>query len=260
MDWLNVDTYDQREPLGKPLMGSLATHVVVGGLFVAANLIHLNNSWGSQTQSSGSVGVTMVSTIPIQRHEGPKNPLANDTANITPQETAEVKTKPVEQAPDPKAIEIPDKREKPKKVKPKPQPPVAMFRPQAYQPNQVYSRSPQSVSNPMYGIQGAGGIDVGPASVLGDRFGAYTNLMRMQIAQHWNRADVRALPSQKCTVSFAIARNGTVSNVKITHPSGSLLLDNSAQRAVIDSNPLPSLPREFTGSEATVEIVFQIPQ
>ena len=254
-----MDTYDQRDPLGKPLMGSLVTHAVVAGLFVAANLIHFNNSWGTPNPSSGSVGVTMTSTIPIQRHEGPQNPLANDTANITPQDTMQVKSKPEVEAPDPKAIAIPDKREKPKKVA-RPAPPVTMYKPQAYQPNQVYSRTPQSVSNPIYGIKGAGGLDIGPASELGDRFGAYANLIKLQISQHWNRADVRALPSQICSVTFAIARDGTVSNVQISHPSGSILLDNSAKRAVVDSNPLPSLPREYSGSQATVEIRFQIPQ
>lgn len=255
-----MDTYDQREPFGKPLVGSLATHVVVAGLFIAANLIQLNSTWGSQNASTGSVGVNVVPTIPIQRHEGPPNPLANDTTNITPQETMEVKAKPVEEAPDPKAIQIPDKRERPKKVAPKALPPVAMYKPQAYQPNQVYSRTPQSVSNPMYGIQGSGGIDVGPASELGDRFGAYANLIRSQISQHWNRADVRALPSQICSVTFSIARSGSISNVQINQPSGSVLLDNSAKRAVIDANPLPSLPREYSGSQATFELRFRIPQ
>jgi len=250
---------DQRDPLGKAFAGSLMTHVGMAAAVIALGAFHLTDQWGAQHPSSGSVGVTMVSTIPIPRHEGPVNPVANDTHNIVPQEAKPVKAKPLPQAPDPRAIALPDKTEK-KKFTPKPLPPVAVYQPQAYQPNQVYSRTAQSMNSPLYGIQGAGGIDVGPASILGTRFEAYTNLMRQQISQHWNRADVHASPSQRCAITFTIARNGTVGNVQISHPSGSYLLDNSARRAILDSNPLPSLPTAFTGSEATVEIWFQLTQ
>jgi protein TonB len=110
----------------------------------------------------------------------------------------------------------------------------------------------------MYGMKGAGGIDIGPQSVLGSRFGAYVDLMRDRISQRWNTADVRSLPSQKCAVTFTIARNGAVSNVQVSQPSGNYLLDTSAKRAVIDANPLPALPAEFPRSEATVELWFQV--
>ncbi len=241
-------------------MGSIITHIVLAGVFIALNFLHLTDNWGSPKASSGSVGVTMVKTIPIPRHEGPQNPLANDTKNIVPQETMPVKVKPEVQAPDPKAIALLDKKEKPKKVAPTPVPPASMFKAQAYRSNQVYSTAPQSVSSPQYGIQGSGGIDIGASSVLGSRFGAYVNLMREQIAQHWNRADMRARSTDRCAVSFLIARNGAVTNVQISHPSGNVLLDNSARRAIIDANPLPTLPREFPGNDVTVELWFQLTQ
>jgi protein TonB len=255
-----VDTLDQNESLGKPLMGSIATHIVLAGVVIALNFLHLTNNWGSPTASSGSVGVTMVKTIPIPRHQGPQNPLANDTKNIVPQETMPVKVKPEEKAPDPKAIPLQGKVERPKKVAPKPVPPASLFKAQAYQSNQVYSTTPQSVSSPQYGIQGAGGIDIGASSVLGSRFGAYVNLMREQISQHWNRADLRARATDRCAVSFLIARNGSVTNVQISHQSGNVLLDNSARRAIIDANPLPTLPRDYPGNDVTVELWFQLTQ
>jgi protein TonB len=255
-----MHTLDQHEPLGKPFLGSLATHAAIAGMVIAFNVLHLADHWGAPNPSSGSVGVTMVSTIPIPRRQGHINPLANDTTNIAPQETMVVKPKPEVKAPEPKAIPIPDRLEKPKKFSPKPIPPTAVFKPEAYQSNQVYSRAPQAANSPMYGIQGAGGIDVGPASILGSHYEAYTNLLREQISQHWNRADVRASPSQKCAVSFTIARNGALSNIRISQPSGNVILDDSAKRAILDSDPLPSLPREFPGSNATVELWFQLPQ
>src|SRR5665213_446549 len=252
-----MDTFDQHEPLGKAFAGSLATHAALAGVFILAGVLHFTDSWGTQKSSSGTVGVTMVSTIPIQRHEGPKNPVANDTNNLAPQETMPVKVKQEVKAPDPKAIQIPDRLKKPEKVKPKPAPPPLDYKPMAYQNNQVYTKSPQAMSSPMYGIKGAGGIDVGPASILGNKFGAYTDLMVSQIQQHWNTADVRAAPTQRCAISFAIARNGSVTNVQVSHPSGSFLLDTSAKRAILDAAPLPTLPPAFPGSEATVELWFQ---
>lgn len=252
---------DEHEPLGKAFFGSLTAHAGVVGVVFALGYFHLTDNWGSPHASSGSVGVSMVKTIPIPRHEGPVNPLANDTHNIVPQEPKPVaKPKPEVKAPDPKAIEIPDREAKPKKPTPKPQPPQTFVKPEAYQANQVYSRTPQAMNSPLYGMHGAGGIDIGPASVLGDRFGAYVDLMRERISQHWSTSGVRASASQKCAISFVISRDGTVSNVKIAQPSGSYLLDNSSQHAVLDSNPLPPLPTQFSGSEVPVTLWFQLRQ
>jgi TonB family protein len=107
-------------------------------------------------------------------------------------------------------------------------------------------------------MQGASGVDVGAASVLGDKCGAYADIMRDKIAGKWNRADVNAAPSQKAGVTFTIAKNGSVSGVKLSHTSGSFLLDQSAQRAVLDANPLPALLAPCDRNEATVELWFQL--
>jgi protein TonB len=254
-----LDQFEQREPLGKAFFGSVVAHGSLVAAVLALSYFHLIDPWGSPHASGGSVGVTMVKNlIQIPRPEGRVNPLANDTKSIVPQETMQVKTKPVEKAPDPKAIAIPDRVEKPKKVAAKPAPPAAVFKPEAYQANQVYSKTPQQMSSPMYGMQGAGGIDIGPASVLGNRCGAYVNEMRTLISGHWNQAGVNALPSQKSSVSFVLARSGAVSNIQIAQPSGSYLLDSSAKRAVIDASPLPALPPQCPGNDVPVTLWFQI--
>jgi protein TonB len=170
-----------------------------------------------------------------------------------------LKTAPQVKAPEPKAIPIPDKI--PQKVSPKVQS-HTVYRPPAaeYNANQVYSTAPQAASSKLYGTQGAAGIDIGPASVLGFKFGAYVDLMRSKISGKWNTADVRATPKQRAGITFTIARNGSVSNVRISTPSGSFDLDASAQRAVLDASPLPALPGGFDRSEATVELWFQLKQ
>jgi protein TonB len=162
-------------------------------------------------------------------------------------------------APDPKAIPIPDKILH--KVSPKVQS-NTVYRPHAaeYNPNQVYSQTPQAASSKQYATQGSNGIDVGQATVLGFKFGPYVTLMRTQIGGKWNTADVRALPSQRAGITFTIARNGSVSDVKISTRSGSFDLDASAQRAVMDASPLPPLPAEFDRNQATVELWFQLKQ
>jgi protein TonB len=249
------------DPTGKAFTGSLIGHGIVIGLVTVSGIFHLTQEhMGSPTASSGSVGVDMVKTIPIPRREGPVNPLANDSQSPVPQAPAPVKVQKQVKAPPEKAIEIPDKTAKPKKLSPK-QEVTDLYRPPVpYKNNQVFSQTPQAANSPLYGIQGAGGIDIGPASVLGTRFGGYANLIRDRIAQHWNTANVHSSPSQKCAVSFTIARTGMVTNVQVTQPSGDYLLDTSAKRAVLDTNPLPSLPPEFPRNEATVELWFQLKQ
>jgi protein TonB len=248
--------------LGKAFAGSLITHGIVAGVLVASGFWNLTrNNFGSQTTSTGSVGVDIVKTIPLPRNEGPTNPLANDTKSVVPEAPAPVVKLQKQVKEQPKdAIPIPEKIEKPKKVSPQQQVKSLFRPPEAYKNNQVYSTVPQAANSPMYGVQGSNGIDIGPESVLGNRFGAYTNLIRDRIAQHWNRSNVHSSPAQKCAITFTIARDGTVSNVQVSRPSGDYLLDTSAKRAVLDSNPLPALPQQFERNEATVEIGFQLQQ
>jgi protein TonB len=249
-----------REPIRKAFAGSLVTHALVIGMLTVSGIWKFTTNWGTEHASSGSVGVGMVRTIPIPQRDSPRNPLANDTKSLVPEAPAPVKPKPQVKAPPKDAIEIPNKFDKPKKTSPRQESQVLFRPPVEYKSNQVFANTPQSTSSPMYGIQGAGGIDIGPASVLGTRFGAYVDLMRDRISQHWNTADVRALPSQKCAVTFTIARNGTVTNVQVSQPSGNYLLDTSAKRAIMDANPLPSLPPQFDHNDATVELWFQLRQ
>lgn len=251
----------QSESTGKWLAGSIVTHGAVVALMALSGIWVAKDNFGAPHASSGSVGVTMVKTVPIARREGEVNPLANDTKSVVPEAPAPaVKLRRQVVVPVPDAIALPDKRKKNQKLSPKELAKTTYRPPVEYKPNQVYSNTPQAANTPLYGTQGTGGIDIGPASVLGSRFGAYVDLMRDRISQHWNTADVRAAASQKCAVSFTIARSGVVTNVQISTPSGSYLLDTSAKRAILDASPLPPLPREFTQSEATVELWFQLKQ
>src|SRR6185437_1704383 len=130
------------DPMRKAFAASLITHGVVIGLLILSGLFNFSKEhFGSPHASSGSVGVDMVKTIPIPRREGPVNPLANDSTSVVPQAPApkpEIERKQVREQPE-KAIEIPDKTAKKKKVSPKPL--ESLFRPPTpYKNNQVYSQ------------------------------------------------------------------------------------------------------------------------
>lgn len=250
------------EKLGKAFFGSLVTHALVAGALVASGFLHFQHeTFGSQATNTGSIGVDLVKTIPIPRNNGPTNPLANDTKAIAPQAPVkQVKLKEQVKEEPKDAIAIPERIQKKKKISPQQQV-TSLFRPpEAYKPNKVYSTVPQQVSSDMYGMKGSNGIDVGQQSILGSQFGAYANLMRDRIAQHWNRSNLHSSPEQKCTVTFTIARDGTVSNVQISQPSGDYLLDTSAKRAILDASPLPALPQQFPRNDATVQLWFQLKQ
>jgi protein TonB len=244
-----------REATGRYFTVSVLVHAGIVGALLINGIFLKTERFGAPNASSGSVGVTAVTSIPMPHREGPQNPLAHDSQSTVP--TLPEKLPPARAVAPPDAIPIPNKFEKPKK-QPRPPAPTAYKPATPYKDNQLYSHTPQATTSNMYGMSGAGGIDIGPQSVLGSRFGAYVNLMRDRISQRWNTADVRSLPSQKCAVAFTIARNGAVSNVQVSQPSGNYLLDTSAKRAVIDANPLPALPAELQRNEVTVELWFQV--
>ena len=181
--------------MGKAFAGSLITHGLVIGLLATSGLFNLTkNNCGSPHASSGSVGVNMVKTIPIPRREGPVNPLANDTKSIVPQAPAAAEAAEAGQSAAGEGHPDPGQDRKAEEALAAATSAGPAYRPPVpYKDNQVYSHTPQAANSPMYGMQGAGGIDIGPASVLGNRFGAYVDLMRDRISQHWNTASVHAL-------------------------------------------------------------------
>ncbi|MDP9054209.1 MAG: TonB family protein [Acidobacteriota bacterium] len=246
------------EPSGKAFASSVITHGIVIGVIATSGLFSLAKSnFGSPESSSGTVGVQMVKTIPIPQSEGPVNALASDTKSIVPQAPAPVKLQKQVKAEPENAIALQDKAQK-KKLSLQQQM-AAYYKPPArYKSNQVFAHTPQAASSAMFGMKGSSGIDLGPASVLGERCGAYVDLMTDRISQHWNRASVSASPWQKSQISFRIAQNGAVSNVQVAQPSGNYLLDTSAQRAVMDASPLPPLPAQCQRSEVTVDLWFQL--
>ncbi len=75
-----------------------------------------------------------------------------------------------------------------------------------------------------------------------------------------NTIDARVLATgtAHCVVSFTIMRDGSVKNVRISQTSGDSSLDNSGLRAVLNSNPMPALPGDYSGSYVNVDFDFDL--
>ncbi len=256
------DILDQPEPLRKWLMGSLILHAALVASLLGFNVIgHRSMQLGDPHGGGfGSVQINPVATIPLPSRSGPTNPVASPTESKVP-EPPPVKAKPTPQvkAPDPNAIAIAS-RLADKKPTPARSEPNKFAAARKDLPDQNYTSVPQAVSNPMYQMQGGGGVGVGSNSPFGTLYGEYANRLRDQVARNWKTGDIppqiRTAPI--ASVTFSLHRDGSVSSVRITQKSGNAALDYSAQRAIMDAAPFPPLPPGFPKNEPEIEILFEL--
>jgi len=61
-----------------------------------------------------------------------------------------------------------------------------------------------------------------------------------------------------CRVRFTILKSGIIQEPRIVEPSGNPALDQSALRAVYDSNPLPPLPFQYGHTSVSAEVLFEL--
>lgn len=250
------DILDQRDPIAAPFIGSILVHAAVIGL------LFFGWYWAKRsTETLGDVhpaggaayAVSPVHNIPIPQRQAPQNPVAHDTESTVP--TAPTKQETEKKLADKNAFEIAEKK---RRQAERPHPKQQYTEPAPR--NQVYSRTPQAVSNPMYGVQsGAGQVGIGPNSPLGNRLGWYAELVRQRIAEKWqtNGLDARS-QARPAIVSFYIMRDGSVRTPKIVQSSGNPSIDNTALRAVYDANPLPSLPPQINESYISAQFTFNL--
>lgn len=256
-----ADILDEHESLRNPLFGSVAFHLAIGGLAFAYIAIHGLSSvekWGDPSSlGGGAVGITPVERIPIQSRRGRINPVANDTESEIPSEPEKPQPKKEAPKPEPDAIALKG-RTAPKKPAPKPAP-------QKYasnrdpRPNQVYSSTGQAATSPMFSqAPGGGGVGSGSSSPFGNRFGYYEQLLRDKVARNWRSQDLDSSVKNPLVVTFDIVRSGNVQNVRVTRSSGNFAMDQSAQRAILMSNPFPPLPAQYERDSATIEFWFRL--
>lgn len=116
----------------------------------------------------------------------------------------------------------------------------------------VETRSTAQV--PFGGLSTAGG-GTGGATLDVKNFccPGYLQTMVQMIRANWNRNQGVA---GKVTMKFVVQRDGRITDIKVEE-SGGQFLDLASQRALVTTRQFPLLPREFTESTLTVQLVFE---
>lgn len=181
-----------------------------------------------------------------------------DVTLVTPAvaEPAPRAVRPVEQPEAP--VPEPEEEEKEEEMPPPPdeprkKPPVKKEDPKKTVPTTEIRKTtePAEGETTDAGVAPAGGI-----SFEHDfPFAHYIGRMRQKIAATWRPPGV-SQEERACRVYFRVHRNGSVSHVSVEETSGVSLFDQSCQRAVHESAPLPPLPREFKDEYLGVHFSF----
>lgn len=251
------DILDEHERLQAPFLTSVLLH---GGIAaaIAAYAVWGGPSverWGDPKSLGGGAAVIQaVKAIPMIT-EGRINPVANDTRSQVPAPPvtkAQPKKAPV---PDPEAIPLPGREKNVGRQQ------NQQRYTQDRRPNQVYSREGQATSSPIFSpAAGGGGVGSGSASPFGTRLGWYEQLLRERVSRFWRSdeldARLRTLPA--AVITFELMRDGSIRNVRVTQSSGNFTLDQSAQRAIIQSAPFPALSPQFERNSAILEFWFRL--
>ncbi len=252
----HTDVLDEQDSLRGPFAESLILHAVVFGLLVLSTIRFQQHheTWGGATHAGDAVTVNAVKSIPLPARTGPINPVANPTESHVPQALKPEPKKRVK-APEPEAIPL---KSRFAEKQPKPQA-MQRYRSEPLRPNQVTAADAPAARSPMFQKPGTGEIGVGPNNALGNRFGAYADLVVRRVSEKWQTNGLAGLQTAPLViVTFDILRDGSVRNVQVVQRSGNSTLDFSAQRAVTDAAPFPPLPPEYDRNEANVELHFQL--
>lgn len=251
------------DSLSKPLWFSVVFHIVlIGSLVVSGYLSRRGESWGGP---GGSMSVGVVGNVPGVPMPRPEtmtpNRVVDETKGLYKNEPPpEVKQPP----PDAEAI--------PKFMKN--QPPKYISKPSKVLENKTVP-PPNAVP---YGVGGAPSVPYSSPSFamgqgnaqgsmqfggqgggeFGSRFPWYVEAVQRRVSSNWLQSTVDPGISfaPRLVATFDILRDGTITNIQITKSSGNYSVDNSAVRAIQNSNRVNPLPPEYSGSKVSVEFWF----
>lgn len=97
---------------------------------------------------------------------------------------------------------------------------------------------------------------LGQATFEGGRLESpyYAGIVFARIKSMW-RNPVRTA-SLQATILFRIQKDGQVTDAAVEVPSGNVLYDQAALRAVLAADPLPPLPNHYVGNDLAVHLNF----
>ncbi len=253
--------------LRRYIVYSLILHGLVTVAVIISIVFHLQgNAWGSVgSGSEGEVKVSLVSGragIPM-----PPPPELTESKTFDPTDSL-YKSLPQPKPPEPPKPEI----KIPKFTKEKPLPPSPKSRafenktpvPDNAAPSNGGRMTPPTGYQQTTGYASNGVQMQGPTG--GDfagRYPAYVEAIRRRISQNWIQSSIdpaaRASRTIHATATFTINRDGSVRDIRITLTSGNSSFDTSSLRALYDSNPMPPLPADYSGSYVSVTFDFLPP-
>ena len=215
--------------LSRFVTGSLAVH----GLFVAAILV-APLTHRRVAPIDDAMVVSLAGPLPraASKAAAPAVAAPPPAAPAPPPKEAHV----AKDVPVPKA-KPPDKPPKKKEPAPPETPPPPPAAPGA---------GDDSKPGPPAGPAAPAGAPTGVTAVVGGgdaALGWYGAAVKAALESAWIKPFLEdATETFSVTVAFAIARDGTVRDVRIVQPSGVPSLDRSALRAVAEASPLPAIP------------------
>jgi TonB family protein len=245
------DRAREAEGLSRMFAVSLGIHIILlGGIWL------MPASWRTDEQAPRDV-----MTISLGGPEGPDTGGMTSIADRAVQEVAKPNA--------PKAIETPPAAKRPEMVEPeriaKPTPPKPVNKPDERSKTRAPSTGAEiktgsarvttgGAAIPFGGLaQGGGGAGGVTVNVQNFCCPAYLTQMIQMIKRNWNQKPGAA---GQAIVKFTIRRDGMLTNVELTQSSGQALLDIESRRAVLKTQQLPPLPREFTEPSLTIHLTF----
>ncbi len=102
------------------------------------------------------------------------------------------------------------------------------------------------------GLASGGRLSGGETDLANFCCPAYLDAMMTAIDSRWNKNQPERGTT---TIKFTVMRNGSITNIDITQPSGYGVLDRAARAALIDVR-LPPLPPDYTNETLTVHLKF----
>jgi len=108
------------------------------------------------------------------------------------------------------------------------------------------------------GAPGGGGGYGGGGAIASGAIRIYQAEIQYQIQKNWALSQQLAGDSIDLEVVLAIKilRNGEIEDIWFDKKSGNSYLDDSAYKAIVKSNPLPPLPKEYIGSFYKIGLIF----
>jgi TonB family protein len=244
------------DPMGRSFAFAIALHGSLLGVVLVVNWLHANGpQFGDPNAGGASVGVEAVDKIPLP-HSGPSNPVAHQTESEAPEAPPEKVAREKQEVVPPDAVKLNLKQKKAKAKEESVRRHLPSF--DKLEKNQLYSKTPQAVSSPLFTqMPGSGRVGLGANTTLGTMFAAYAQQIQMLITQNWRTGDVTVQTAPPVVASFELMKDGSIRNLTIVQGSGVSSLDFSVRRA-IEAVTFPPLPTGFPRNSAKCEFTFEL--